>query len=283
MTFHSSLHASIWAWVLSLGLASCVPEEDGPPCTRLQDCCSHSPSALCDEDTGTCVSNPFCAQDPNCFGSRWGACSAGPSTPDAGPIPNQCPSFPANSRTLTQPMFFCGQPGPLTAAFMSDLNLFWQSSMVSCGCDDATSLSSGCQSNAMVLAQTPSYIYYDRNMLDYLARTTGLGLSAAWFLAHEAGHNVQLSLNLQYSSGKARELGADCFAGYFVAWLECTGRINWSYSNAALMTACQVGDPFVSGWFSPGAHGTCPERQEAVQRGLSSYKLGQEPWRVCTF
>jgi hypothetical protein len=257
------------------------------PCATTADCCAQSPSSICASSSGTCEPNPFCAQDPNCFGSRFGQCSGtGPTPTDpthpTDPSPG-CRAFPVGSATFGPPAFFCGAPGPTTNAVMSDLNLFWQSSMVACACDGLDSLGAGCQNNAMVMPATPGYIYYDRNMLAQLTQATGLGLSAAWFMAHEAGHNVQLVLNMPVSSGKARELSADCLAGYFVAWLVCTGRVPWEYSNAAFTTACQVGDPFASPWFSHHAHGTCSERQTAVSQGTTAYQRGLAPWTACLF
>lgn len=271
------------AAVLASSLIGCEPEPlDGTPCSSTSECCSDSPSSLCSTSDGVCQPNPFCAQDPNCFGSRFGVCTGTtPVGPGDNPDPS-CPNFGGGSRPLSQPAFYCGEPGPSTVAIMADLNLFWRSQMVACACDTPDALAAGCQGNAFVLPATPGYIYYDRQQLQQLSDTTGAGLSAAWFIAHEAGHNMQLSAGMGFASGKARELSADCFAGFFVAWLGCTGRVDWQYSGAALVTACQVGDPFASPWFSE-THGTCPERQQAVSLGAAAYQRGEQPWQACAF
>jgi hypothetical protein len=265
------------------------PPAPSVPCASTADCCAHSPSSLCSFSTGTCTPNAFCASDPACFGSRFGQCGAStpaPPAPDPTPPPtaDTCPEFSVGAAPIGPPAFaVCGVPGSSTATFMADLNLFWRSSMVACACDSPDALQAGCQSNGMVLSATPGYIYYDRNLLAHLTASTGLGLSAAWFIAHEAGHNVQLALGIPASSGKQKELGADCLAGYFIAWLACEGRVPWSYTDAALQTACQIGDPFTSPWFAHQAHGTCAERQQAVSLGMRAYGNGNAPWLACAF
>jgi len=278
---------------LGVGVGSCflfddpTPAEPSEPttpvpCTSSADCCDHSPASLCGSPSGTCEYNPFCAQDPRCFGSRFGQCDGGPpggpGHPPSGPA---CPTFAVGSGPLGPPPFYCGPPGTLTTRFIADLNTFWQSGLVACACDTADVLAFGCQGNGFVMPDAPGYIFYDRALLDHLASSTGAGLSAAWFLAHEAGHNVQLRLGMPYPSGKARELGADCLAGYFVAWLECEGLVDSSFTGAAFATACQIGDPFASPWFAEQAHGTCHERQSAVQHGYSAYASGLSPAHAC--
>jgi hypothetical protein len=266
------------------------PSAPSVPCTSTAECCGHSPTSLC--SNGVCQANVFCGQDPRCFGSRFGQCGGAPTDPNdpvdptdpTDPTDPMCPSFGVGSTPLGPPAFaVCGQPGANTAVFMNDINLFWGSSMVACACDSPDALQAGCQNNGMVLGATPGYIYYDRAILAQLTASTGLGLSAAWFMAHEAGHNVQIAFNLPASSGKNRELGADCLAGYFIGWLACTGRVPWSYTDAAFATACQIGDPFVSPWFAHQAHGTCAERQQAVSLGLRGFGNGQVPWVACAF
>lgn len=214
-----------------------------------------------------------------------------PSTPDAGaPIardagapgdagPSRCDSIQGNSRTLGAPAIACGAPGELTLRILTDINTFWQSQMTPCACDLPS-----CPFNAWVLGQTPGYVYYRRDFLQWISQAGGgAAIGAAWMLSHEAGHNLQVASGLRYSSMKAQELGADCLSGYFLAWLECSGRSNMTDMMAAAGAICAAGDPQPSGWFDPGTHGTCNERIAAVQRGAAGYRGNQRPAAVCVF
>jgi hypothetical protein len=196
---------------------------------------------------------------------------------DAGTL--LCPTILGNVRTPGLPAFACGAPTALTASIFGDINTFWRSQMTPCACDQP-----GCPFNAWVLSQTPGFVYYRRDFLQWVSQAGGGGaIGAAWMLSHEAGHNLQFAWGFRYSSMKAQELGADCLSGYFLAWLECSGRSNMSDTMAVTGSICAVGDPQPSGWFDPNTHGTCNERISAVLRGAGGYRAGQGPALVCVF
>jgi hypothetical protein len=198
---------------------------------------------------------------------------------DPGPRPGPtCSTLRGGSAPSGLPAVACGSPGPTTTSILQDVNTFWQSRMSPCACDQ-----SGCLFNAWVLPQTPGYIYYRRDFLEWISQAAGGStIGAAWMLSHEAGHNLQLAWGLRYSSPKAQELGADCLSGYFLAWLQCNGRSNMSDMLATTYSICAASDSRPSSWFD-AAHGTCPERQAAVQRGALGYQNGAPPTLNCAF
>lgn len=190
-----------------------------------------------------------------------------------------CSTLQGNVQTLGPPSIQCGQPGQATVNILQRINTFWSSAMQPCACD-----SPACPFNAWANPQTPGYIYYRRDILDWLTQQAGGDpVGAEWFLSHEAGHNLQYENNIPLSSPKAAELGADCLSGYFLAWLSCTGQANMGDIMNVMMAVCSTGDPFQSGWFDMGVHGTCTERIQYVQRGVSGYISGQRPSVVCSF
>jgi len=186
--------------------------------------------------------------------------------------------------TVSQPAITCGVPGSLTVNIIQQINAFWQSQMSACACDDPIqSQQIMCTNNAEVLSQTPGWIYYDRNILNWLTQqANGDPIGAAWFLSHEAGHNLQIFNNLPASSPKARELEADCLSGYFLAWLQCTKQATQMDINAVLGAICAAGDPIATPWFA-SSHGTCPERVQQVTRGYQSYQQSVRPSVACVF
>ena len=282
------------AWrALPLGLALCVaavvscdiePKSQplGPACTTLSDCCTAGPSDLCSDDPAggkTCQANSYCAGDTNCFGSRFGACGALPPTPP----PGSCPHYAFGMHPLTPPPFLCGGIADSTTALMTaDINNLWGSTSQFCSCG-SDALAAGCMNNAVVF-NAPygyGYVFFDQNFLYALAYANGgHPMAAAWLLAHESGHDVQLNFGMSYGTNVARELGADCFSGYFLQWIACEGRATASDINSALSAACGGQDPYGTPWFAPG-HGTCAQRMGAVQWGMSGYASGVNPVFRC--
>jgi hypothetical protein len=119
------------------------------------------------------------------------------------------PAILGNVQTLGLPAFACGAPTALTASIVGDINTFWRSQMTPCACDLP-----GCPFNAWVQPQTPGFVYYRRDFLQWVSQAGGGGaIGAAWMLSHEAGHNLQFAWGFRYSSMKAQELGADCLSG----------------------------------------------------------------------
>ena len=214
-------------------------------------------------------------------GTSYGTvCTCDPTTfPDAGSTTQTCGPYAVGVRPFGPPMIACGAPGTLTVQIMQDINSLWGSAISPCACDLPT-----CPFNAWVLPQTNGYIYYRRDFLQWLTGNAGGAvIGAAWMLSHEAGHNLQNAAGLRYTSSKAAELGADCFSGYFLAWLQCQGRSSMGDMLNATAAICATGDPRTSPWFEPGAHGTCAERLAAVQRGANGYSAHLMPSRVCVF
>lgn len=211
--------------------------------------------------------------DGHCDGSTDFRCQA------TGPGPT-CNGFDVRSAPFGPSPRYCGPPTVAVTEIMTEINAFWTSSMVSCQCGaDAPQ----CVGNAFVDPSAPGYIYYDPNQLWRLHSAAGSSIGAAWFLAHEAGHNVQIQLGLRWSSDKGRELGADCLAGYFLAFEHCRGIYDMSEGMTAINAICVASDPVMYGWFEPNAHGTCSERTAAVERGVQSYFAGALPAVACTF
>lgn len=122
-------------------------------------------------------------------------------------------------------------------------------------------------------------------MLLELHMAAGSSIGAAWFLSHEAGHNVQIQLGFTnaYSSAKGRELGADCLSGYFLAYEHCRGVYDMTEGMNLVYAICRAADPIATPWFQPGTHGTCEERVAAVQRGIDAYGTGTLPATACVF
>ena len=194
----------------------------------------------------------------------------------------ECVTRPAQVFTIAPPAASCGPPGPKTIAIMSDINNMWESQMVACVCGSDFPGLPFCANNAAVLspsiygAGALGYIFYDPNFLQILeTRGQGSLLGPAWFLAHEAGHNIQNNSGVSYSATKLQELSADCFSGYFIGKLVCDGRINQNDIDGLLASICSVGDPIALPWFAPGVHGTCAERIDATLRGINAYLNGK--------
>jgi|SRR5882672_8854036 len=164
---------------------------------------------------------------------------------------------------------------------MSDVNALWMSQMRACPCN-IDALSGGCGNNALVDPRSPGYIFYDRDFVSRLAMNSGnSALAGAWLLSHEAGHNVQIRLGMQFALGVRRELSADCLGGYFLASVVCSGKALDSEITNAVMAACTIGDPAGYPWFLPGAHGSCADRISAVTYGIAAYRNGTSPVVAC--
>lgn len=251
--------------------SQCGETTHGSACTQLSDCCNFSPSALC--SNGYCESNMFCAQDPSCFGSRWGACSSpgGTSTKD---VMNDkdltCRTFQSGVGVKSTVNQCGGYRSANTAYDMQKINEFWGSNMYACTCSPAAQF---CAHNAYATPQTPGYIYYDPSLFLSL-RSHGSLLPAAWMASHEAGHNLQYAIGMNAAYSIARELSADCFSGYFLGWLVCSNQATQFDISTTLKQVCLTQDSAGVPWFDPTAHGTCSQRVSAVQNGMKNYAAG---------
>lgn len=206
-----------------------------------------------------------------------------PPNPSPGnqPPATVCRTEQANLVPINLPPFSCGTPGPITVAILNDINSLWQSQIQACACGSDFPQ---CANNAVALdfrIGGRAYIFYDRNILSFLG-SNGSNLGPAWFLAHEAGHNIQNEVGYQPPTVIQKELGADCLAGYFIGYLVCNNKVNNNDISSAFMSICATGDPFTP-WFNPQGHGNCQQRQQATLVGLTAYRNGQRPFPACNF
>ncbi|WP_437948935.1 hypothetical protein WME98_51305 [Sorangium sp. So ce296] len=251
---------------------------------------------------GTVTNAPACASGQHEFQSCGRSCGAGVawrtvchcgdggagstgagSTGAGGEGPTTCEGRPANIAPVNEPPFSCGAPGPSTLGIMADLNMMWESEVQACAC--GVDLPS-CASNALALDYRQGgrgYVYYDPSILQWFLESTGTMLAPAWFLGHEVGHNIQQEFGAISPAMIARELGADCYSGYFIGWLLCNGRANDADVMGTLAAACKVAEGTGHPWFDINTHGTCQQRQQAISTGINAYLGGVPPLQACTF
>ena len=272
----------------SPGLANC-PCAPGDACSGVLVCqggvCRYPPG----DDTPTC-GDDVCAPGEECPDD----CGGGPVCGDGLCAPGEacafdcmptCPNSPLGMAPFGPSPFQCGAAGPVTLALMSDINEFWGSDLVACVCGADNPLGPYCLGNAGASStrnQAFGYSYFEPNKLADLQATAGGSLLApAWFLAHEAGHNVQAIHGLSSPWTIYIELSADCLAGYFIGWLACQGEINEFDVQGTMMAACSGQDPVQTPWFDPKAHGTCQNRIDSTVWGMSAYFEGRLPQEAC--
>ncbi|WP_139062545.1 hypothetical protein [Aquimarina megaterium] len=85
--------------------------------------------------------------------------------------------------------------------------------------------------------------------------------TAKSIIAHEFGHILQFSNNWYWASGKNKEIGADFFAGYWLA-SDVGQAITWSQASNAFTNFYNIGSP------AGGSHGSKTERQAAAKLGF---------------
>lgn len=209
------------------------------------------------------------------------------SSPDSTPIvssppvvqPTQCRDFNIPAMTPNNPpTFSCGPIGNITSFIMADINRFWGSQQAACSCLGDAPL---CTRNAVVYDRDFAYTYYDPNFLEELSTRAGTTLAAAWLMSHEAGHHLQRNYNLQYQVGAFKELGADCFSGFFLGNLICENRATEQEVINSLGALCQL-DNGQSAWFDPNGHGSCRERVTTIINGINAYSRGLNPVQFCS-
>ena len=134
---------------------------------------------------------------------------------------------------------------------------------------------------------TDESIYIDPSFFDELARRFQAPGDAAqaYVIAHEVGHHIQKlegtldraqSAQAQSSNAAGNavqvgvELQADCYAG---VWAKRSGRLEAGDIEEGMRAAEAIGDDMLTkGKVSPDnfTHGTSAQRQEALNRGLST-------------
>jgi predicted metalloprotease len=105
-------------------------------------------------------------------------------------------------------------------------------------------------------------------------------LARAYVTAHELGHHVQkLRRELDGRPSVDIELGADCYAGRWIADEQNRGHLGAGDVETALAEAAAVGDDRLCPGCSPEqwTHGPSWQRVDAVKRGISGATCNQEP------
>lgn len=271
----------------SPGLAQC-PCAAGDVCSGQLVCqggiCLYPPgdeSPYCGDEV--CSPGENCPED--CGGVVCGDGQCAPGESCALDCMPSCPDHPLGMAPLGPSPFSCGAAGPVTINLMGSINEFWGSNLVACVCGVTSPLGPYCPGNAAAAYELNAafgYLYYDPNLLTNLQAYAGGSLLApAWLLAHEAGHNVQAVKGLASPLSIARELSADCLAGYFVGWLACQGEINEFDVEGTMVSVCATADSAATPWFHPTAHGTCQDRVNNTLWGMSAYFEGLLPEQAC--
>lgn len=169
----------------------------------------------------------------------------------------------------------CGRPDAQTSAGMHDVNTFWNSGVVACahGPDQPE-----VQGNAVSYGGL-GYVYFDPRFLASLGKTSAL--PPVMVLAHEMGHEIQGRFRTRSGVSIRDELGADCYSGYFLGWLACNGHVSMADVQSTFAGTCAAGQNLP--WWTPGNHGTCQQRVQALQRGILAFQNGVAPINACTF
>jgi hypothetical protein len=170
---------------------------------------------------------------------------------------------------------------------MADINTLWSSQIVACDCTNLSGVNGfpQCTGNGWTIYSPTEvgYVFFDPSLLQSSALQTGRYLPAAVILAHETGHQLQMYANLQFPDLRGRELGADCLAGYFVAWAECARGANVQDLVAAFEQACMAGQQATGyPWFDVQTHGTCSQRVAAMQQGIAAFGTPTPPHLACS-
>jgi hypothetical protein len=261
-------------------------------CHTNADCCGDGPSSLCQD--GACEANEFCAQDPNCFGSRFGACGAPPircgdgvcaagevtTCPADCPTRDACASLVARHWAGAQGCYPIGGYAQFTA---DELDTVWNTTpQLICAYAASDGRVGPCGpliANNALYCPLDNTISWDIAFMN--AQYAGFGdFAPAVVIAHEWGHRNQALAGLIGGSRTTfqNEQHADCQAGIFAAVAEDRGLLQMGDVMEAFASLCAGGG--TSGWFDPTSHGSCGERVAAFQHGYDTAK--NELVRVCS-
>jgi len=114
------------------------------------------------------------------------------------------------------------------------------------------------------------FIAWDESGLMIPYYVGGGDFAAAFVLAHEFGHAMQVRLPRQEKVGVLRELQADCFAGAWAAWVAQRDLIDPGDLDEATLAVFVARDVPGTVWTDPAAHGTGFERTRAFGDGYAS-------------
>lgn len=98
--------------------------------------------------------------------------------------------------------------------------------------------------------------------------------AAAYVLAHEYGHAVQVRLRVRPALGVLRELQADCFAGAWSKHVEDQGLLEAGDLTEATMAIYEGRDLPDTQFTDPQAHGSAAQRGSAFEEGFREGPTG---------
>jgi predicted metalloprotease len=127
------------------------------------------------------------------------------------------------------------------------------------------------------------FIAWDESGLMIPYYVQGGDFAAAFVLAHEFGHAMQVRLPQQEQVGLLRELQADCFAGAWSQWVAQNGLLEAGDLDEATLAVFSARDVPGTEWTDPAAHGSGFERTRAFGDGFESgpqacYPAPAEDW-----
>jgi hypothetical protein len=197
----------------------------------------------------------------------------GPGSVDAGPGERSCESVHAGIVATVAPPYACAQTDAIGQAVIAELNGFWLSQVGICGCaPDFPGSCAGAEAS------------YDRGWIFYdpASGATSGGLAAATYVfAHAFGHEIQGHEDAVPTDRRARELGADCLAGYYLGFSVCRDRARATDLVAAIAADCIAADGTGDPTADAATHGSCAERAESVGRGIEAYLAGADALTAC--
>lgn len=277
--------------------AGCPTFPEGPPCASTADCCQTGPADLCSD--GECVYNQFCAGDPNCFGSRFGVCTAtvcgdgvcspgelcasdctAPTCGDGRCSPGEsCPSDCPQGSCAAVPMATwpgaarCLPLPPVARFVVDELTSLWGIGPTTiCAYQPFAGAGNACGAlppNNAVYCGGDNSISWDVQFMDAQFAQFG-DFAPVVVVAHEWGHRNDAANGLLGNPSIPqvyKELHADCQAGIFAAFEESRGLLSMGDAEEAFRSLCSLGG--ASGWFDPSGHGSCEERVASFMRGLN--------------
>jgi uncharacterized protein len=129
------------------------------------------------------------------------------------------------------------------------------------------------------------FIAWDESGLMIPYYVQGGDFAAAFVLAHEFGHAMQVRLLQQEELGVLRELQADCFAGAWARWVSRQQLLQAGDLDEATLAVFIARDVPGTPWTDPAAHGSGFERTRAFGDGFeagakSCYPAPAEEWVI---
>jgi len=114
------------------------------------------------------------------------------------------------------------------------------------------------------------FIAWDETGLMIPYYVQGGDFAAAFVLAHEFAHAMQMRLPRKEALGVLRELQADCFAGAWSRWVAGKGMLGGGDLDEATAAVFAARDVPGTPWTDPRAHGTGFERTRAFGDGFEA-------------